>query len=237
MLKEFGSNDLLYYSMEIEAPEFIQAQKLCIANMALEIGVKDCLFIVPPSEELAGNAYLDDDGGLCSDEDAVIERVWDLDLSTVQPMVAAPHHPSNAGPLKDYLGVSVQQAFLGSCTNGRIEDLREAAVILSGHTIHPDVRMIVSAASQEVIKQAIDEGIMKILVEAGAEVTSPSCGACFGSHQGLLAPGETCISSSNRNFRGRMGSPEANIYLASPASVAAAALTGKITDPRDLLEG
>jgi len=133
------------------------------------------------------------------------------------------------------LGVSVQQAFLGSCTNGRIEDLREAATILSGHTIHPDVRMIVSPASQEVIKQAIDEGILKILIEAGAEVTSPSCGACVGSHQGLLAPGETCISSSNRNFRGRMGSPEANIYLASPASVAAAALTGKITDPRDLL--
>lgn len=235
MLKEFGSDDLLYYSLEIEAPQFIQAQKLCIANMALEIGVKDCLFTVPPSEERAGNAYLDDDGGLCSDQGAVVERVWHLDLSTVQPMVAAPHHPSNVGPLRDYLGVSVQQAFLGSCTNGRIEDLREAATILSGHTIHPDVRMIVSPASQEVIKQAIDEGILKILIEAGAEVTSPSCGACVGSHQGLLAPGETCISSSNRNFRGRMGSPEANIYLASPASVAATALTGKITDPRDLL--
>ena len=237
MLGEFGSSDLLYDSLEVEAPGLDLSGRLCIANMALEIGVKDCLFPVAPSEERAGNAYLDEDGGLRSDGDAEIGREWRLDLGTLEPMVAAPHHPSNAAPLRDYAGTPVQQAFLGSCTNGRIEDLREAAGILRGRSVHPDVRLIVSPASQQVIRQAVDEGVFTALVEAGAEITSPSCGACVGSHQGLLAPGEVCISSSNRNFRGRMGSTEAEIYLASPASVAAAAVTGKITDPRNLLEG
>ena len=190
MLKEFGSSELLYYSLEIETESLALADKLCIANMALEIGVKDCLFTVAPAKEREGNPYLDEDGGLRSDADAVFEQIWHLDLSTVQPMAAAPHHPGNAGPLLNFSGTPVQQAFLGSCTNGRIEDLREAAAILKGRTVHPDVRLIVSPASQEVIAQAIDEGILKVLIDAGAEITSPSCGACVGSHQGLLAPGE-----------------------------------------------
>jgi len=132
--------------------------------------------------------------------------------------------------------VKIDQAFIGSCTNGRIEDLRAAARILRGKRISKGVRMIVTPASRRVYLQALREGLIEIFIEAGALVTNPTCGACFGGHMGLLAPGEVCISSSNRNFIGRMGSPEAKIYLASPVTVAASALAGRIVDPSEYLE-
>ena len=151
-------------------------------------------------------------------------------------MVACPHTVDNVKPVKVVEGIKIDQAFLGSCTNGRLEDLKAAAEILKGKKINKDVRLIVTPASQEIYLKALKSGLLEIFVEAGALVTNPTCGACFGGHMGLLAPGEVCISSSNRNFVGRMGSPEAEIYLASPVTVAASALAGKIVDPAGYLE-
>jgi 3-isopropylmalate/(R)-2-methylmalate dehydratase large subunit len=136
--------------------------------------------------------------------------------------------------VSEVAGVEVDQAFIGSCTNGRLEDLRLAAEILKGRKVKNEVRMLVIPASKEVYLQALREGLLEIFVEAGGLVCNPTCGPCLGGHLGILASGEVCISSSNRNFIGRMGSTEANVYLASPATVAASALTGKITDPREL---
>jgi len=149
-------------------------------------------------------------------------------------MVAAPHSPSNGKTVAEAAGTKIHQAFLGSCTNGRIEDFRIAAAILKGHTVHPDVRMIVTPASQTVYLQAINEGIIEVLLKAGACITNPGCGVCLGGHLGVIASDEVCISTSNRNFRGRMGSVKGSIYLASPATVAASAIKGEITDPRSL---
>jgi 3-isopropylmalate/(R)-2-methylmalate dehydratase large subunit len=137
-------------------------------------------------------------------------------------------------PVSQVIGVKVDQAFIGSCTNGRLEDLRLAAEILKGKKVKEGVRLLVIPASQEVYLQALREGLIEIFVEAGGFVCNPTCGPCLGGHMGILAPSEVCISSSNRNFTGRMGSPEASVYLASPATVAASALTGRITDPREL---
>lgn len=232
LLQRFGSERLLYYSLEINDCDLHMSDKLCIANMALEMGVKDCLFSVAPGT--GKGPYLDADGGLRSDDNALVEEEITILLDEIEPMLACPHQPCNVKPLQEVAGIAIDQAFLGSCTNGRLEDLRIAATILEGKQVHPNVRMIVTPASQVVFQQALREGIIDIFVAAGAEITSPSCGACVGSHQGLLAPGETCISSSNRNFRGRMGSNEADIYLGSPASVAAAAVAGKIIDHREM---
>jgi 3-isopropylmalate/(R)-2-methylmalate dehydratase large subunit len=159
--------------------------------------------------------------------------VIELDLSALEPMVAAPHSPSNGLSIREAVGVKIHQAFLGSCTNGRIGDLRKAAAILKGRKVHPEVRLIVTPASQAIYAQAIEEGLISIFVDAGALVTNPGCGVCLGGHLGVLASGETCISTSNRNFRGRMGSFDAYIYLASPETVAASAIAGAIADPRE----
>jgi len=169
-----------------------------------------------------------------SDSDATYERVLDLDITDLEPQVSCPPSVDNVKPLSEVGNVKIDQAFLGSCTNGRLEDLRLAARFLKGRKIKKEVRMLVIPASQEVYLQALKEGLIKTFVEAGAYVCSSTCGPCLGGHIGLLAPGEVCVSSSNRNFIGRMGSPEAQVYLASPATVAASALTGKITDPRSL---
>lgn len=170
-----------------------------------------------------------------ADADAVYEEVREIDLDAIVPMVAKPSRPDNVAPVADCVGTRIDQAFLGSCTNGRITDLRIAADILKERKIHPDVRLIVTPASQEVYLQALDEGLIRRFVAAGGLVTNPTCGACIGGSMGLLADGEVCISSSNRNFVGRMGSRKAEIYLASPATVMASAITGCISDPREFL--
>jgi 3-isopropylmalate/(R)-2-methylmalate dehydratase large subunit len=149
-------------------------------------------------------------------------------------MIALPHTVDNVKPVREVAGEKVDQVLLGSCTNGRLEDLREAAGILKDRQVASSVRMYVYPASRHVLRQAMDEGIIQTLSSAGAVICPASCGPCFGSHGGLLASGEVCISSTNRNFKGRMGSPDARVFLASPATVAASALFGRITDPREV---
>jgi homoaconitase/3-isopropylmalate dehydratase large subunit len=171
-----------------------------------------------------------------SDQDATYDRVLDLDISTLEPQVSVPHSVDNVKPVSEVEKVKVDQAFIGSCTNGRLEDLRSAAKVLKGKRIARGVRLLVIPASQEIYLNALNEGLIKTFMEAGATIGNPNCGPCLGGHMGLLAEEEVCISSSNRNFVGRMGSTKSYVYLASPATVAASAVTGKITDPRTLME-
>jgi 3-isopropylmalate/(R)-2-methylmalate dehydratase large subunit len=155
-----------------------------------------------------------------------------VDVTRLAPQVALPPLPTKVVPIGMATGTRIDQAFLGSCTNGRLEDLRVAAAIVKGRRAAIGVRFLVIPASREVYRNALQEGLIKILLDAGATIGPPTCGPCFGGHCGVLGPGEVCISTTNRNFRGRMGSPDAQVYLASPATVAASALTGHITDPR-----
>ena len=169
-----------------------------------------------------------------SDKDAVYERTVEFDVSKMEPQVACPSSVDNVKPISEVGNVPIEQAFIGSCTNGRIEDLRLAAEVMKGKRVKDGVRALVIPASQEVYRQALNEGLMEIFTDAGAIVCGSACGPCLGGHIGLLAAGESCVSSSNRNFIGRMGSTQANVYLASPATVAASAITGKLTDPTKL---
>jgi 3-isopropylmalate/(R)-2-methylmalate dehydratase large subunit len=169
-----------------------------------------------------------------SDQGAEVEKEFDLDLTVLPPQVAYPHSVDNVKPVEEMAGIPVDQAVIGSCTNGRAEDLLAAERVLHGRQIPNTVRLIVVPASREVYLWAADSGILASLVRSGAIVTNPGCGPCLGAHQGLLAPGERCIATTNRNFRGRMGSPESEVYLASPATVAASALKGQIADPREV---
>ncbi|RLB65101.1 MAG: 3-isopropylmalate dehydratase large subunit, partial [Deltaproteobacteria bacterium] len=156
------------------------------------------------------------------------------DVAELVPQVAAPHTVDNVAPVTDAAGEPIHQALLGTSTNGRHQDLRQAAALLAGRHVHPGVRLLVYPASVDVYRAALADGTLLALSEAGAVVMNPGCGPCLGAHGGILAPGETCISTANRNFRGRMGSPDAAIYLASPATVAASALAGVIADPREV---
>lgn len=167
-----------------------------------------------------------------TDLDAASLETRHIDVSELEPQIACPHNVDNVKPVSDVQGIEIDQIFLGSCTNGRISDLRDAAKILKGKEVAEGVRMLVIPASREVYTKALDEGLMSTFVDAGALVCNPCCGPCLGGHVGLLGPGEVSLSTSNRNFRGRQGSPDAEVYLSSAAVAAASALTGKITDPR-----
>jgi len=209
--------------------------RMTICNMTVEMGAKSG--IIEPDETTL--KYLKERVNepfkpIKNDSDAAYERALDLDITDLEPKVSCPPSVDNVKSASEVEDVEIDQAFLGSCTNGRLEDLRLAAGFLKGRKIKREVRMLVIPASQEVYSQALREGLIETFVEAGAYVCSPTCGPCFGGHIGLLAPEEVCVSSSNRNFIGRMGSQKAHVYLASPATVAASALTGKITDPRSL---
>ena len=209
--------------------------RMTLCNMAIEMGGKTG--IVEPDEKTLSflNGRTDGKFDLVhADEDAKYKSVLHVDVDRLEPQIACPHKVDNVKPISEIAEIKVNQAFVGSCTNGRLEDLQIAASILKGRRVHKDVRLLVVPASKEVYLEALDAGIIRDLIEAGATFSNPSCGACFGGHIGLLAPGEVGITSSNRNFKGRQGSPEALVYLASPAVTAASAVTGKITDPRDL---
>lgn len=204
-------------------------ERFCLCNMLSEGGVKSCLVAGDEKTETYMQQHAKKPWTLVvPDEGAQYDDFYSVDLASIHPMIAFPNHPTLGHPAEDAEGVKINQAFLGSCTNGRIEDLRVGAAIVRGKQVHPDVRFIVTPASQEVYLQAIEEGLIQDFVRAGAMVTNPSCGACLGASS-LLAPGEVCVSTSNRNFRGRMGSIDASIYLASPETVARSALAGHIT--------
>ena len=211
--------------------------RLTLCNMAVEMGAKTG--IIEPDEktkEYLASIGIRDYTYIRSDEDAEYAEKIRLDVSELEPMIACPHAVDNVKQVKDVEGIEINQVFLGSCTNGRIEDLRVAAKILEGKKIKDGVRMIVIPASKSIYLQALREGLIETFIKAGCTVCNPGCGPCAGAHQGILGPGEVCLSTSNRNFKGRMGSADAEIYLASPATAAASALEGKITDPRRLLK-
>jgi len=238
---EYGTEVAQYKSVEFEGPTISNmsiASRMTLSNMAMEIGAKFAL-IAPDDKTISyvKSRTTKPFTPLYPDPDAVYEKVYELDVSDLEPQVAFPHSVGNVKPISEAEGIKIDQAFLGSCTNGRLEDLAAAAEILKDRKVHPDVRMIVIPASREVYLEAVRAGIIETLLKAGAVVCNPTCGPCMGTHLGLLAAGERCISSSNRNFKGRMGSSKAEIYLASPYVVAASAVKGEITDPRKLMEG
>ncbi len=212
-----------------------QRQTLC--NLSTEMGAKAA--IVEPDGRTV--AYLARHGvafrgpAARADAGAIYERKLESRAAEMEPMVACPHSVDNVRPVGEVAGRPIEQAVLGSCTNGRLRDLETAARVLGGRKLHSGVRLIVVPASRETLLQGIRKGYIGTLLRAGAVLENPGCGPCLGAHQGVLAPGESCISTTSRNFRGRMGSPEADIYLASPATVAASALRGKITDPRRVI--
>lgn len=212
-------------------------ERMAITNMAVEMGAK--VGIIPPDEVtknyLKEIGIKDEYNFFNSDKDAKYCRCLDFKSEDLEPLVACPNAVDNVKPISKVGDIEINQVFLGSCTGGRYNDLKMAAELVEGHKVKKGIRFLVSPASHNIYKKALKDGILNILSEAGAIIMSPSCGLCVGVHSGLLAEGEVCISSSNRNFVGRMGSNKSQIYLASPISVAASALTGKITDPRIFL--
>ena len=211
--------------------------RFTISNMAVEAGAKTGIF---NSDEIT-RKYLKKQGRedcykrIASDEGAYYERVIDIDCSVVEPMVSEPHTVDNAAPVSKLDKVKIDQVFIGTCTNGRLSDLKVAANILKGRKVSPDVRLIVVPASTDVYLKALKEGIIEIFICSGATVLSPGCGPCVGVHQGVLGDGEICLSTQNRNFKGRMGNPNSFIYLSSPATAAWSAVRGYIADPREVL--
>jgi 3-isopropylmalate/(R)-2-methylmalate dehydratase large subunit len=210
------------------------SDRLSVSNMAIEAGGKAGIFPC----DAATVAYMKDVGkenfkAVHADKGAEYDRTMEYDLSELESMVALPHLPSNGRAARE-VDVEIDQAYLGSCTNGRIEDLRQAAEVMRGRKVHPSVRMVVVPASVKVFEQAMEEGLLAEFSRAGAFVSGPTCGACLGGHMGILAKGESCISSTNRNFIGRMGHRDSKVYLAGPAVVAASAVAGRIIAPEDL---
>ncbi len=241
IIGRMGVDGATYKSTEFTGPTIKSmsiAGRMTLCNMAVEMGAKNG--IIEPDEttrkflEGRTSKALPNFESLKSDKDAVYEKTVEFDVSKMEPQIACPSSVDNVKPVSEAGNVSIEQAFIGSCTNGRIEDLRLAAQVLKGKRVKDNVRTIVIPASQEVYKQALNEGLLEIFTDAGAIVCGSACGPCLGGHIGLLAADEVCVSTSNRNFIGRMGSTKASVYLASPATVAASAVTGKITDPRKL---
>ena len=233
-----GTDGAQYQALEFGGPSAAAVDiggRLTIANMAVELGAKFGLFAADAATRAHFHRLGIEVGEFGPDPDARYARTVPMRLDGVEPQVAVPHAVDNVRPVRAVEGTPVDQAFIGSCTNGRVEDLRIAAQVLAGRHVHPRTRLIVAPASAQIARDAMAEGILEVLVDAGAILLPAGCGPCFGGHGGVLAAGERCIGTHNRNFPGRMGSPRAEIYLASPATVAASAVRGRITDPRALL--
>ena len=240
LIGKIGADGATYKALEFGGEALVQmtmSQRLTIANMAVEAGAKVGLF---PSDKITRDFLTEYGRGgnykpLYPDAEANYERVIPVNLSQLEPMVSLPHAVDNVRPVAKVKGVKIQQAFIGTCTNGRLEDLAVVAEILKGEKRHPGTRLIIAPASTQVLIRAIEKGYIRSLIEAGAAILPPGCAACLGLHQGVLGDGEICISTANRNFQGRMGNPAAMVYLASPATAAASAIKGEITDPREFL--
>jgi len=235
---QIGVSGALYRAMEFAGPAIdglSMAGRFTMANMAIEAGAKAGLFAVDDATE----RYVDGRSErpykvFAADPDADTITTIEIDVSGIRPQVSFPHLPENARPVDEAGEVRVDQSVIGSCTNGRLEDLRVAAQILNGHKVHPDVRCIVLPGTQQVYLDALREGLIETFIEAGAVVSTPTCGPCLGGHMGVLAGGERAISTTNRNFRGRMGHPDSEVYLSGPAVAAASAITGYIASPEEV---
>jgi len=231
-----GADGATYKALEFAGPvieHMSMEERFVLSNMAVEAGAKVGLI----ASDSKTREYLEMQGRgdrwrpITADDDAEYEKIIEIDVSELEPQVAFPHRVDNVHPVSEAKGIKVDQVYIGTCTNGRITDLRVAAKILEGKKVHPDVRLIVVPASRRVFLQALKEGLIEIFVKAGATVLGPGCGPCVGVHEGVLADGEVCLSSQNRNFKGRMGNPDGFIYLASPAVCAVSAIKGEITAP------
>ncbi len=225
---EFGGEGVMSLGM---------SGRLTVSNMAVEAGAKAGLF---PADEatryyLASQGRVDSYRRVQPDEDADYERSIEIWLGDLEPMVARPQTVDNVAPVKERSGITIHQVFIGTCTNGRLEDMAVVARILSGRKRHPRTRLIIAPASREVLRASIRGGYIQTMIDAGAVILPPGCGPCLGLHQGILGDDESCLSTANRNFEGRMGNPDAYVYLASPATAAATAVTGHITDPREVV--
>ncbi len=235
-----GADGATYKALEFHGStikNMTMADRFTLANMAVEAGAKAGLFetdnITKDYLKLRGRE--DKFVEIKADDDAVYERVINIDATKLVPMVSCPHTVDNTKPASELKDVKLNQVFIGTCTNGRIEDLRVAAGILKGRTVNPDVRLIIVPASKDVYKQAIEEGLISVFVDAGASILAPGCGPCVGVHAGILGDGEVCLATQNRNFQGRMGNTKGFIYLSSPATAAYSAINGYITSPTDLV--
>jgi homoaconitate hydratase family protein len=240
IIGDVSSDGANYCSVEYhgDVSQFSVDDRFTVCNMGVEMGAKNSVF----SFDNITEKYLNHIGvskssynPICSDKNACYSKDLNYDLADIEPVVACPHNVDNVKSVSDLLDVNVQQCLIGTCTNGRLSDLEIAAKILKGKKVHSDVRLLILPASKDIFEKALDKGIISILVKAGGIILPTGCGPCLGAHQGCLAPGEVCISTANRNFKGRMGCKDADVYLASPATVAASAIYGKISDPRVVL--
>ncbi len=234
-----GVDGALYKSMEFSGDglrNLTMEDRLCMANMAIEAGAKNGIFAVDEvTLDYIKDKVTKEYKIYEADPDAEYDAVYDIDLSQIKPTVAFPHLPENAKTFDEIGEVVIDQVVIGSCTNGRIEDMRAAAEILKGRHIAENVRCIVIPATQKVYMTALKEGLLEIFINAGCAVSTPTCGPCLGGHMGILAKGERAVATTNRNFVGRMGHPESEVYLASPYVAAASAITGRISQPSELL--
>ena len=228
IIRTITADGATYASLEYHGAEsFTKSERMTIANLAVEAGAK--VGLVPPSGAVLDEYDVPD--WLIVDEDAEYSRVVEVDVSGLRPVVSAPFEVDNVFPVEDYVGTPVDQVFVGTCTNGRLDDLRVVADIVRGKRVAETTRFLIIPASSQVLEDAVADGTFATLLAAGAMFGTPGCGPCMGRHMGVLAPGEVCVATSNRNFIGRMGSPDAKIFLASPATAAATALAGVISLP------
>ena len=232
-----GVDGALYQSMEFTGPgvaSLSMDDRLCICNMAIEAGAKNGIFPVDDRtlEYLKGRSEREP-VIFTADEDAPYEKTIEMDLSKIEPTVACPHLPENTRPAKELGDIRIDQVVIGSCTNGRMEDMEAAYRILNGKTVAKGVRCIIIPATMAIYRECIQRGYTTAFIDAGAVVSTPTCGPCLGGYMGILAEGERCVATTNRNFVGRMGHVKSEVYLASPATAAASALTGYITEPKE----
>ncbi|MFH1564226.1 MAG: 3-isopropylmalate dehydratase large subunit [Nitrospirota bacterium] len=238
LIGQLGADGATYAALEFTGEtikSMDMSDRLTLANMAVEAGAKVGLIASDNKTYEFLSEYNREDKfkEICADEDAEYEREIKIDVSSLSPMVSCPHTVDNTKSVQELSDVKVDQVLIGTCTNGRIEDLRIAAEILKGKKVK--ARLLITPASRKILLQAIQEGLLEIFIESGATINPPGCGPCVGVHQGILGNGEVCLSTQNRNFKGRMGNPAGFIYLASPATAAATAITGQITNPKDYL--
>jgi len=239
--RDVGADGCTYKSVEFTGPAIDALSvdaRFTVSNMAVEIGAK--CGIMNADEKMfkwlaAAGRKTDKSRAVFADKDAVYCDVREYDIAKLTPQVSKPHSVDTAAGVEEFKGVKIDQAFIGTCTNGRLEDLEIAARILKAGKVADGVKLLIGPASKKIFIQAMEKGLIEVFIKSGAVVLNPGCGPCVGTHQGILADGEVCISTANRNFKGRMGNPSAFIYLGSPATVAASALTGEITDPRSYL--